>query len=129
MSHPHPAPRFLPFIDRSVLSIDSLRLPLSQPKMQLLTRERPIPTPGTSYSRQSVAGTTRVVANLKRDCGDDYTSIYLHGRWRHVDAGIECVGPLLATWAAHPTNVPDANEHARRTIDLFVVSVAQRRLG
>jgi len=51
------------------------------------------------------------------------TQINPHGRWRHLDAGIERVQPLIAKWAAHPTNAPDLKEEARRTIDLFVVSV------
>ncbi|KAF9474843.1 DUF1688-domain-containing protein [Pholiota conissans] len=60
---------------------------------------------------------------MRRDYGDDFTSIHPHGRWRHIDSGVERVSPLLAVWAAHPTNAPDEKEQARRTIDLFVVSV------
>ncbi|PPQ86185.1 hypothetical protein CVT25_006928 [Psilocybe cyanescens] len=60
---------------------------------------------------------------MKRDYGEDFASINPHGRWRHLDSGIERVKPLIEKWAAHPTNAPDLKEQARRTIDLFVVSV------
>ncbi|KIM38861.1 hypothetical protein M413DRAFT_447555 [Hebeloma cylindrosporum] len=63
------------------------------------------------------------ISLMKRDYGDQFADINPHGRWRHLDAGIERVQPLIAKWAAHPTNPPDLKEEARRTIDLFVVSV------
>ncbi|KAF8963516.1 hypothetical protein BDZ97DRAFT_1820279 [Flammula alnicola] len=63
------------------------------------------------------------ISLMKRDYGDDFTNINPHGRWRHLDAGIERVQPLITKWAAHPTNAPDFKEEARRLIDLFVVSV------
>ncbi|KAF8148439.1 hypothetical protein B0H34DRAFT_668631 [Crassisporium funariophilum] len=60
---------------------------------------------------------------MKRDYGENFTSIHPHGRWRHLDAGIERVQPLIEKWATHPTNVPDQKEEARRMVDLFLVSV------
>lgn len=41
-----------------------------------------------------------------------------HGRWRHLDAGVDRINPMIAQW----TDVDD-KEKAKRTIDLFVVSV------
>ncbi|CAA7270085.1 unnamed protein product [Cyclocybe aegerita] len=60
---------------------------------------------------------------MKRDYGSDFVNISPHGRWRHLDAGIERVRPMIAKWATHPTNAPDLKEQARRLIDLFLVSV------
>ncbi|KAH9474885.1 Uracil catabolism protein 4 [Psilocybe cubensis] len=60
---------------------------------------------------------------MKRDYGDNYASINPHGRWRHLDSGAERIKPLIEKWAAHSTNTADIKEQARRTIDLFVVSV------
>ncbi|KAF5324989.1 hypothetical protein D9619_009556 [Psilocybe cf. subviscida] len=57
---------------------------------------------------------------MKRDFGVNFASISPHGRWRHLDAGVERVKPLLAKWNG---NGADLKEQARRTIDLFVVSV------
>lgn len=51
------------------------------------------------------------------------TQINPHGRWRHLDAGIDRVQPLIEKWAFHPTNAPDTKEEARRLVDLVVVSV------
>jgi hypothetical protein len=45
-----------------------------------------------------------------------------HGRWRHLDAGVSRVLPVIAKFHACP-NPPDLKEEVRRTIDLFVVSV------
>ena len=45
-----------------------------------------------------------------------------HGRWRHLDTGVDRVLPLIAKFHADP-NPPDLKEELRRTIDLFVVSV------
>ncbi|KDR74811.1 hypothetical protein GALMADRAFT_249696 [Galerina marginata CBS 339.88] len=59
---------------------------------------------------------------MKRDYAEDFANINPHGRWRHLDSGVERVRPLIAKWAAQP-NPPDLKEQARRTIDLFVVSV------
>ena len=41
-----------------------------------------------------------------------------HGRWRHLDAGVDRIDPMISKW----TDVDD-KEKAKRTIDLFVVSV------
>ncbi|KAF8892792.1 hypothetical protein CPB84DRAFT_1711013 [Gymnopilus junonius] len=60
---------------------------------------------------------------MKRDYGEDFTSIKPHGRWRHLDTSILRVEPLLSKWSSHPTNAPDVKEQARRTVDLFLVSV------
>jgi hypothetical protein len=51
------------------------------------------------------------------------TQIHPHGRWRHLDAGMDRVQPLIEKWASHPTNAPDTKEEARRLVDLVVVSV------
>ncbi|KAG5652563.1 hypothetical protein H0H81_004572 [Sphagnurus paluster] len=59
---------------------------------------------------------------INRDYGTDFTSIEPHGRWRHLDAGVARVRPLIAKW--HAAHDPlDAREELRRTIDLFLVSV------
>jgi len=39
-----------------------------------------------------------------------------------LDAGLERVQPMIDKWSLQP-NPPDLKEQARRTIDLFVVSV------
>jgi len=59
---------------------------------------------------------------MKRDYGHSFSNINPHGRWRHLDAGMERVSPMITKWFSHP-NPPDLKEQARRTIDLFVVSV------
>jgi Protein of unknown function (DUF1688) len=76
----------------------------------------------------------------KRDYGADFSSVRVmviiqlgvytsgslqiqpHGRWRHLDSGINRVLPLIAKFHACP-NPPDPKEEVRRIIDLFVVSV------
>ena len=45
-----------------------------------------------------------------------------HGRWRHIDCGVERVKPMFEKWSKQ-ANPPDLKEQARRTIDLFMVSV------
>lgn len=55
---------------------------------------------------------------IKRDYGTNFASIPPHGRWRHLDAGVDRINPMIAQW----TDVDD-KEKAKRTIDLFVVSV------
>ena len=45
-----------------------------------------------------------------------------HGRWRHLDAGVPRVEPLIQQWRSSPSP-PDTKEIARRLIDLFLVSV------
>ncbi|KAI0752955.1 hypothetical protein C8Q80DRAFT_1149392 [Daedaleopsis nitida] len=59
---------------------------------------------------------------MKRDFGTNFASIPPHGRWRHLDAGLSRVEPLIEKWKASP-NPPDVKETARRLIDLFLVSV------
>ncbi|KAF8653673.1 hypothetical protein AX16_003824 [Volvariella volvacea WC 439] len=59
---------------------------------------------------------------MKRDYGTNFAGIQPHGRWRHLDAGVERVQPLLASWQSSP-NPPDTKEAARRAVDLFLVSV------
>ncbi|KAF9036315.1 hypothetical protein BJ165DRAFT_1507892 [Panaeolus papilionaceus] len=59
---------------------------------------------------------------MKRDYGDNFTSINPHGRWSHLDAGIERVEPLIAKWGAG-AGPQDAKEQARRVLDLTLVSV------
>ncbi|PPQ72881.1 hypothetical protein CVT26_003502 [Gymnopilus dilepis] len=60
---------------------------------------------------------------MKRDYGDNFASIQPHGRWRHLDTSVPRIQPLQSKWTAHPTNAPDTKEQARRTVDLFLVSV------
>ncbi|KAF9525302.1 hypothetical protein CPB83DRAFT_859860 [Crepidotus variabilis] len=62
------------------------------------------------------------IAIMKRDYGENFTAINPHGRWRHLDASIDRVQPMIEKWSSLP-NPPDLKEQARRTIDLFVVSV------
>lgn len=45
-----------------------------------------------------------------------------HGRWRHLDADIERIQPMLQKWSTLPGS-PDTKEQARRIVDLFFVSV------
>lgn len=45
-----------------------------------------------------------------------------HGRWRHLDAGIPRIAPLIAHWDALESP-PDPKEKTKRLIDLFLVSV------
>lgn len=45
-----------------------------------------------------------------------------HGRWRHLDAGVGRVLPVIAKWHARH-DAPDPKEEIRRSIDLFIVSV------
>ncbi|KAF4612634.1 hypothetical protein D9613_011798 [Agrocybe pediades] len=61
---------------------------------------------------------------IKRNYGDDFSKISVkpHGRWRHLDSGVERVAPMIEKWSKE-ANPPDVKEQARRTIDLFVVSV------
>ncbi|KAF8800155.1 DUF1688-domain-containing protein [Phlegmacium glaucopus] len=60
---------------------------------------------------------------MRRDYGENFSNIHPHGRWRHLDAGMDRIQPLIAKWASHPTNPPDTKEETRRLVDLFVVSV------
>ncbi|GJE99407.1 DUF1688-domain-containing protein [Phanerochaete sordida] len=59
---------------------------------------------------------------MKRDFGSSFASIPPHGRWRHLDAGLPRVEPLIQQWKAS-ANPPGTKEIARRLIDLFLVSV------
>lgn len=45
-----------------------------------------------------------------------------HGRWRHLDAGVKRVQPIIDEWKAS-SQPPDDKEVCRRLIDLFLVSV------
>lgn len=58
----------------------------------------------------------------QRDFPTNYVPIPPHGRWRHIDAGLPRVEPLLEQWrsAQHP---PSDKEVTKRLIDLFLVSV------
>jgi Protein of unknown function (DUF1688) len=57
----------------------------------------------------------------QRDYAPDYSKIPPHGRWQHFDVGGRPrVDQLLDSW---PSSLVDAQERARRLIDLFVVSV------
>lgn len=59
---------------------------------------------------------------IRRDFGDDFATIPPHGRWRHLDAGISRVTPLIAYWdTLNPP--PDHKEKTKRLLDLFLVSV------
>ncbi|KAI0299350.1 DUF1688-domain-containing protein [Multifurca ochricompacta] len=59
---------------------------------------------------------------IKRDFGDDFSIIPPHGRWRHLDAGVSRIAPLVARWdTLEPP--PDRKEKTKRLIDLFLVSV------
>ncbi|KAF2455623.1 hypothetical protein BDY21DRAFT_416164 [Lineolata rhizophorae] len=61
-----------------------------------------------------------VVSIIKRDYAPDYSSIPPHGRWQHFDVGGRPrIDQLMASW---PSGI-DAQERARRLIDLFLVSV------
>ncbi|KAF9653266.1 DUF1688-domain-containing protein [Thelephora ganbajun] len=59
---------------------------------------------------------------IQRDFQTNYASIPPHGRWRHIDAGLPRVEPLLERWRSSP-NPPSDKEIVRRLIDLFLVSV------
>ncbi|TFK31759.1 hypothetical protein BDQ12DRAFT_660073 [Crucibulum laeve] len=56
---------------------------------------------------------------MKRDYAD-FSSINPHGRWRHLDAGVDRIDPLVSKWASQGV---DKKEESRRLVDLFVVSV------
>lgn len=45
-----------------------------------------------------------------------------HGRWRHLDAGIPRVQPLIEKWNSS-NSPPDQKEITKRLLDLFLVSV------
>ncbi|TFY82108.1 hypothetical protein EWM64_g1910 [Hericium alpestre] len=59
---------------------------------------------------------------MKRDFGDNFSSIPPHSRWRHLDAGVPRVVPLIEKWDAS-ASPPDQKEKAKRLVDLFLVSV------
>ncbi|KAH9039970.1 DUF1688-domain-containing protein [Lactarius hengduanensis] len=59
---------------------------------------------------------------IQRDFGDDFSAIPPHGRWRHLDAGVPRVAPLITQWDALDAP-PDRKEKTKRLIDLFLVSV------
>ncbi|KAI9464073.1 DUF1688-domain-containing protein [Lactarius psammicola] len=59
---------------------------------------------------------------IQRDFGDDFSAIPPHGRWRHLDAGVPRVAPLIIQWDALESP-PDRKEKTKRLIDLFLVSV------
>ncbi|KDQ54086.1 hypothetical protein JAAARDRAFT_38699 [Jaapia argillacea MUCL 33604] len=58
---------------------------------------------------------------MKRDFGSSFDSIPPHGRWRHLDAGLPRVEPLIERWKA--SEGLDTKEITKRLIDLFLVSV------
>ncbi|KAH0542274.1 hypothetical protein FGG08_003301 [Glutinoglossum americanum] len=61
-----------------------------------------------------------VVSIIKRDYAPEYSSIPPHGRWQHFDVGGRPrINQLMASWGS----AVDAQERARRLIDLFLVSV------
>ncbi|KAF5348904.1 hypothetical protein D9756_009819 [Leucocoprinus leucothites] len=57
---------------------------------------------------------------IERDYSSNPKNIQPHGRWRHLDAGLPRIEPLLAKWTSEQV---DDKEKARRLIDLFLVSV------
>ncbi|XP_006455359.1 hypothetical protein AGABI2DRAFT_75380 [Agaricus bisporus var. bisporus H97] len=57
---------------------------------------------------------------IKRDYNSDPNNIQPHGRWRHLDAGLPRIQPLLTTWSHLQI---DIKEQSRRLIDLFLISV------
>jgi len=57
---------------------------------------------------------------IKRDFGTNLNAIPPHGRWRHLDAGLERVGPLIIKW--NEAGVPEL-EQTKRLLDLILVSV------
>lgn len=59
---------------------------------------------------------------IQRDFGTNYSSIPPHGRWRHIDAGLPRVEPLIKRWRSSP-GPPSDKEITKRLIDLFIVSV------
>jgi len=59
---------------------------------------------------------------MKRDYGTDFTTIKTHGRWRHLDAGVDRVLPSIARWDIHHDTL-DPKEKIKKAIDLFLVSV------
>lgn len=76
---------------------------------------------------------------MQRDFGKDYASVSHcpsptaldlrsckqippHGRWRHLDAGLPRVQPLIEKWNAS-ASPPDIKEVTKRLLDLFLVSV------
>ena len=61
-------------------------------------------------------------AAKQRDFKTNYASIPPHGRWRHIDAGLPRVGPLLEQWRSSQ-DPPSDKEITKRLIDLFLVSV------
>jgi hypothetical protein len=67
--------------------------------------------------------TNRILPHAKqRDFQTNYASIPPHGRWRHIDAGLPRVAPLLDRWRSSPSP-PSDKEITKRLIDLFLVSV------
>ncbi|KAA1474482.1 DUF1688-domain-containing protein [Dentipellis sp. KUC8613] len=62
------------------------------------------------------------ISVMKRDYGTKFAAIPPHSRWRHLDAGIARVEPLIEQWKAS-ASPPDSKEIAKRLIDLFLVSV------
>ena len=58
----------------------------------------------------------------QRDFGTSCSPIPPHGRWRHIDAGLPRVEPLIGRWRSSP-NPPSDKEITKRLIDLFLVSV------
>ncbi|KAH9990213.1 DUF1688-domain-containing protein [Russula compacta] len=68
------------------------------------------------------------ISIIRRDYGDNVSAVSTshshtpHGRWRHLDAGVSRVAPLITQWdALEPP--PDRKEKTKRLIDLFLVSV------
>lgn len=70
---------------------------------------------------QDLLTVSRPVAK-QSDFQTNYASIPPHGRWRHIDAGLPRVEPLLRRWRSSP-DPPSDREITKRLIDLFLVSV------
>ncbi|KIM64619.1 hypothetical protein SCLCIDRAFT_1213118 [Scleroderma citrinum Foug A] len=59
---------------------------------------------------------------IERDFGGHLSAIPPHGRWRHLDAGLPRIEPMLRNWDTSGTPINE-NEKCKRLIDLFLVSV------
>ncbi|KAF8552274.1 DUF1688-domain-containing protein [Imleria badia] len=57
---------------------------------------------------------------MQRDFANAFDTIPPHGRWRHLDAGLPRIAPLLQSWAASGVSIA---EQCKRLLDLFLVSV------
>ncbi|KAN0094927.1 Protein of unknown function (DUF1688) domain containing protein [Tylopilus felleus] len=57
---------------------------------------------------------------MQRDFANAFDTIPPHGRWRHLDAGLPRIAPMLETWS---TAGVATTEQCKRLLDLFLVSV------